>query len=623
MRTPVKLTIATLVLLVGVAGPVTGGTQDRPTASVEVRVWQDVGAELQIYISARPASGSWRTLGTIPLPLNDGLSSTGRFRFGDIALDVPMPGVMEPATVEVRVWQDVANIRSIYISARPASGSWRTLGTIALPLDDGLSSTGRFRYGDISLDVALPENLPPERPANPHIKWLFADGISPLRQSEVRQEMADIVTFVGDRFGASASGFTISVGDDDPGRAEHGFMATTDTFWEAAHEYFHVIQAELADGRFWGPLWLVEGSATYAEEAYDGDLEFRRAIAPAAASHVASIRETESADRVRLNYHLGYLAADWLVGHAGEGSLLRYYRLLPDHDGWEGAFEAAFGLTTEEFYEQFERHRTRVAPPLPHVTDDAVTPVAVFIGKVPDHIRSRIQAEMDKVHAFLIERFEAERTEYSVYVAADWESVAEHHRRLSMNLWWDDRVRSHSLPLPWAPSCSSGATGWVVHVTSCVESPGHSVYVNSHLRLLLEDKEQLDLPPLWMEAGGGAYVALAYAATAAATLDSALARHRDVVERSTVPLAQLATTDGWETAAEAERVALSIVAVDWLLGRAGELALFDYFRLLPEGTPGLPSLVVTAASAFDQAFGITLGDFYKQFDVYRSNLAAE
>ena len=54
------------------------------------------------------------------------------------------------------MWQDVGDSASIFISARPAAGDWRVLGTIPLPLDDGLSSTGRFRYGDISLDVPVP-----------------------------------------------------------------------------------------------------------------------------------------------------------------------------------------------------------------------------------------------------------------------------------------------------------------------------------------------------------------------------------------------------------------------------------------------------------------------------------
>ena len=126
---------------------------DPVTANVEVRVWQDVNNALSIYISARPEGGSWAALGTIPLPLDDGHSSSGRFRYGDIAVDVPVGAAT--ATVEVRVWQDVSDALSIYISARPEDGSWRTLGTIPLPLDDGHSSSGRFRYGDITVTVTL------------------------------------------------------------------------------------------------------------------------------------------------------------------------------------------------------------------------------------------------------------------------------------------------------------------------------------------------------------------------------------------------------------------------------------------------------------------------------------
>ena len=130
------------------------------TANVEVRVWQDVRDARNIYISARPEDGSWATLGTIPLPLDDGHSSSGRFRYGDIVVAVPV-GSGE-SDVEVRVWQNVNNARSIYISARPEGGSWATLGTIPLPLDDGHSSSGRFRYGDITVEVPVPLPPPPE-----------------------------------------------------------------------------------------------------------------------------------------------------------------------------------------------------------------------------------------------------------------------------------------------------------------------------------------------------------------------------------------------------------------------------------------------------------------------------
>ena len=61
------------------------------TANVEVRVWESTSDPTLNYISARPEGGSWRTLGTIPLLLTDGVSSSGRFRYGDITLAVPLP----------------------------------------------------------------------------------------------------------------------------------------------------------------------------------------------------------------------------------------------------------------------------------------------------------------------------------------------------------------------------------------------------------------------------------------------------------------------------------------------------------------------------------------------------
>ena len=119
-----------------------------------MRVWQDVEDERDIHVGARPADGSWRTLGMIPLALDDGVSST-RCRYGNITLNVAVHNWETPGAVEVRVWQGVVRPGVIYISARPARGSWLTLGTVRLLLDDGISSTGH-RFGDISLEVTLP-----------------------------------------------------------------------------------------------------------------------------------------------------------------------------------------------------------------------------------------------------------------------------------------------------------------------------------------------------------------------------------------------------------------------------------------------------------------------------------
>ena len=150
-----KLIVAAVAALLGVVVLAVGAAQGDATATVEVRVWQNVRDHLDIIVNARPQGGSWPTLGAVELPLDDGVSATGS-RYGDIALDVPLRTGGPAAAIEVRVWQNVGNPRLIYISARPAGGLWSTLGTVRMPMDE-ISLAGRFRFSDITLEVPLPE----------------------------------------------------------------------------------------------------------------------------------------------------------------------------------------------------------------------------------------------------------------------------------------------------------------------------------------------------------------------------------------------------------------------------------------------------------------------------------
>ena len=54
---------------------------------------------------------------------------------------------------------------------------------------------------------------------------------------------------------------------------------------------------------------------------------------------------------------LGFLAVDWLLERTGDPAVFEYYRVLPSSSSWQAAFEQAFGLTINEFYEQFEAYR--------------------------------------------------------------------------------------------------------------------------------------------------------------------------------------------------------------------------------------------------------------------------
>ena len=148
-----------LLIVLGLAGAASAiaFAQSGSTATVEVRVWQRISDAQALYISARPEGGSWRMLGTIPVAMTS-ISDSGAYRYGDITVRVPRQG--EDATVEVRVWQRVRDDLRLYISARPRGGSWSALGTIPLDMS-GRSSTGTYRYGDISVDVPLPDTPTP------------------------------------------------------------------------------------------------------------------------------------------------------------------------------------------------------------------------------------------------------------------------------------------------------------------------------------------------------------------------------------------------------------------------------------------------------------------------------
>ncbi len=181
---PVTLGVIAALFLIATLAPVNGAAA-QSTASVEVRVWQSVSDDRGLYVSARPAGGSWGTLGTIPLDM-DGLSSSGAYRYGDVAVEAPLSAEPDAprATIEVRVWQKIADERALYVSARPAGGSWATLGTIPLDMN-GLSKSRAYRYGDIAVDVPL-EDEPADPSGGTRASCRFEDAASKVIGATVR-----------------------------------------------------------------------------------------------------------------------------------------------------------------------------------------------------------------------------------------------------------------------------------------------------------------------------------------------------------------------------------------------------------------------------------------------------
>ncbi len=446
--------------------------------------------------------------------------------------------------------------------------------------------------------------------------FAFHHTFTAALRDQARTQVSDVIAFFAERLGASFPEVKVL----PPGAG--WCYAGGDSVWLghpscAAHEYFHVLQYQAALGTPSGPGWLLEGAATYMEELYEGDLEFRRRIAPSRAARVGSLSDPGTAEEVALNYHLGFLAADWLVQHAGERSLIEFYRQLPVHDGWEDAFAETFALTVEEFYEAFALYRAIVAPPLPHAVDGAVRSLVAAEGAIEqDHVE-RIQAEMDRVSELLVERFGAEPAEYSVYIGTDLNDVADHRDRLWQNPWWDYEVRQLTLPLEWYWPCSFGATGWIVKVLDCGRPLGPETYVNAHMRVLLEGKAQLDPSPLWIEAGTGMLAVLASRLGKAAGYASGHAAEPascgDEWAGPQGGLRNLESRDDWEAGDIKENRAASLAGAIWLARHAGERSLFRYFALLPGDPVGEPS-ERSWRDAFEEAFGLAIDDFYARFE---------
>ena len=148
-----RIAIATVLdaLFAAAPGAAANSAETEPgvsTVTVEMRLWQDVNDAENVWMSARPEGGSWRALGTIPFPL-DADDGTVTYRYRDLAI----------AGAEFRVWQEQDEPERFYLqacgSACPEEAPCEARGMTPLPLDDGHSPSGRYRYGDLTVAVPL------------------------------------------------------------------------------------------------------------------------------------------------------------------------------------------------------------------------------------------------------------------------------------------------------------------------------------------------------------------------------------------------------------------------------------------------------------------------------------
>ncbi len=160
------------------------------------------------------------------------------------------------------------------------------------------------------------------------------------------------------------------------------------------HEYVHALQYDAATGGLGDageirPLWLVEGMAMYLAAAYrdaaghedyldarDWAIDGAHAFGgPLPLDTLETWLQWRYAPPLPA-YAVGLLAAEWLAAQAGDDALFLYMRRLQRGPSrWREAFDIAFGLSVDDFYDAFSEHADTFERPRPHrITGRLVDP---------------------------------------------------------------------------------------------------------------------------------------------------------------------------------------------------------------------------------------------------------
>ena len=319
-----------------------------------------------------------------------------------------------------------------------------------------------YRYSgepDVTLNTSTPNcepgegvhNIPDSPPDHARPTWVFAGQVSQTEQNKLQEEMDYSQAYFADQFGVTATGFTILVGENYEAlapvyrdvvgadlsdfyhpeaqftfawvtrSAEGGAVITlmygADRYsfesleHHIAHEYFHVLQGQLASGFAqlqngeigWhtnapsAPEWLVEGLASYADYKYtpsrSGRASFLDRYSPFKDLGWSAINEPIRSDDLATSinsanvicsfgefyfYALSFVAALFLAelspGQAEGDSYVNFWKLLGERSTWQEAFEEAFGIGINEFYDAFEEWLPTQIPSYDQVTIEILWP---------------------------------------------------------------------------------------------------------------------------------------------------------------------------------------------------------------------------------------------------------
>ena len=159
---------------------------------VELRVWQDVNDQENLYVSARLQGGRWDAHGTRAVQLQYGLGGLGRYNYDTLSIGGVELGIWQrkpqaPGAYRIDVVRDpYYGYRFVQVEDEERDSgplpvfvracgkecavgwwefraAWQELGAVRLLLDDGHSPSGRYRYGDMTIAVSPTSGLLADR----------------------------------------------------------------------------------------------------------------------------------------------------------------------------------------------------------------------------------------------------------------------------------------------------------------------------------------------------------------------------------------------------------------------------------------------------------------------------
>ena len=566
---------------------------------------------------------------------------------GDVTVEWTRPGRSDGAVTRLQAGLNLVGVVADGAVTPPADAAAR-----AWRWDPSQQEYEPYRFGDETLsggealwiEAAAPFNL--WQPGNAMPPLVLLEDIPADCGRLILAEYRGMRRFFAERFGAATRGLlhyiaasvdtvravhpSLLGGQDREGATAWNSGIARIRIWQCARpaagelSYDYVSQLLIAipgKGLLWrgeptldprGPGWLVEGAREYAltsyrEAATGPDVHQRRNL-QGGAKRVAfplgyfEVSENRDGSTNFAERALGFFAVERLTQRAGDASVFDYLKLIRTSEDWRAAFAAAFGTGIGDFYEEFAAYRAGAFPPFPHFVDDLDEPALVFVGEIPAGEVAAIQTEFGEVRQFFADRFEAAATEFTLYVAADSAAALRAFpelRSVSCSL-----RPLHGRVIAPLDLCGRSLPLDQIYVSAMVEElaplgqlnfTGIGVYRHS------------TRGPNWLIAGLEDYARSAYRADARGwDPDDTREWYARVARNTSYSLREVATSGAGPVSA------LGYLAVDWLVERVGEPAVFEYYRELVPST--------SAAEAFQSAFGVSLENFYAEFDEYHALL---